>query len=133
MGPIVEFLRSPGAPLLVNVYPYFSNVGDPQNVDLDYAQFTMHVGHRRGGRLQRLLSTRTCSTPWWTPATSTSCRRLAARRPVGSQPPWRINARIYNTCRQRYKATASFSLTIASQTYKLTCCFQSGVAKSKIR
>ncbi|MQL99880.1 hypothetical protein Taro_032609 [Colocasia esculenta] len=41
MGPIVEFLRSPGAPLLVNVYPYFSNVGDPQNVDLDYAQFTM--------------------------------------------------------------------------------------------
>ncbi|MQL94220.1 hypothetical protein Taro_026875 [Colocasia esculenta] len=41
MGPIVEFLRSPGVPLLVNAYPYFSNIGDPQNVDLDYAQFTM--------------------------------------------------------------------------------------------
>ncbi|MQM00698.1 hypothetical protein Taro_033435, partial [Colocasia esculenta] len=40
MGPIVEFLRSTGAPLLVNVYPYFSHAGDPQNVDLDYAQFT---------------------------------------------------------------------------------------------
>ncbi|MQL73892.1 hypothetical protein Taro_006238 [Colocasia esculenta] len=35
MGPIVEFLRSMGAPLLVNVYPHFSH-----NIDLDYAQFT---------------------------------------------------------------------------------------------
>ncbi|CAM0885302.1 unnamed protein product [Alopecurus aequalis] len=39
MDPIVEFLESTGAPLLANVYPYFSYVGDTTNIHLDYATF----------------------------------------------------------------------------------------------
>jgi hypothetical protein len=37
---IVNFLVSNGAPLLVNVYPYFSHTGNPSQVSLPYALFT---------------------------------------------------------------------------------------------
>ena len=40
MGPILEFLSAHGAPLMVNVYPYFAYASDPDHVPLAYAQFT---------------------------------------------------------------------------------------------
>ncbi|KAK6247724.1 hypothetical protein QUC31_019289 [Theobroma cacao] len=38
--PIVQFLADKGAPLLANIYPYFSYIGDPTSIDLNYALFT---------------------------------------------------------------------------------------------
>ncbi|PQQ07799.1 glucan endo-1 3-beta-glucosidase-like [Prunus yedoensis var. nudiflora] len=38
--PVIDFLASNGAPLLVNVYPYFSYTSDPANINLAYALFT---------------------------------------------------------------------------------------------
>uniref|UniRef100_A0A7C9CBT0 Glucan endo-1,3-beta-D-glucosidase n=1 Tax=Opuntia streptacantha TaxID=393608 RepID=A0A7C9CBT0_OPUST len=38
MGPILEFLSAQGAPLMVNVYPYFAYASDPDHVPLPYAQ-----------------------------------------------------------------------------------------------
>ncbi|XVF47345.1 hypothetical protein PTKIN_Ptkin03bG0101700 [Pterospermum kingtungense] len=40
INPIIQFLAEKRAPLLANVYPYFSYIGDPVNVDLGYALFT---------------------------------------------------------------------------------------------
>nr|AAB47177.2 PRm 6b [Zea mays] len=40
MRPIAQYLQSTGAPLLCNVYPYFSYVGNPAQIDLSYALFT---------------------------------------------------------------------------------------------
>lgn len=38
--PVINFLATNGAPLLVNVYPYFSYKYDPAKIELDYASFT---------------------------------------------------------------------------------------------
>nr|XP_010921891.1 glucan endo-1,3-beta-glucosidase [Elaeis guineensis] len=40
LSPIVQFLASNGAPLLVNVYPYFSYVNNPNQINIEYALFT---------------------------------------------------------------------------------------------
>ncbi|PAN26587.1 hypothetical protein PAHAL_5G023800 [Panicum hallii] len=40
MGPIAQYLQSTGAPLLANVYPYFSYIGNKGQIDISYALFT---------------------------------------------------------------------------------------------
>lgn len=39
MGPVAAYLASTGAPLLVNVYPYFAYVDNPRDIQLGYATF----------------------------------------------------------------------------------------------
>uniref|UniRef100_A0ACD5VN97 Uncharacterized protein n=1 Tax=Avena sativa TaxID=4498 RepID=A0ACD5VN97_AVESA len=40
IGTIAQYLASTGAPLLANVYPYFSYVDNQPNIDINYALFT---------------------------------------------------------------------------------------------
>ncbi|KAK3017100.1 hypothetical protein RJ639_006950 [Escallonia herrerae] len=46
MVPLLQFLRDSGSPLMVNVYPYFSYVNNPQYVWLDYALFRSQEAER---------------------------------------------------------------------------------------
>jgi len=46
--PIVQFLVKTGAPLLANVYPYYSYIGDPKNIPLDYALFKQQGNNEVG-------------------------------------------------------------------------------------
>ncbi|CAO2167665.1 unnamed protein product [Urochloa humidicola] len=40
MGPIAQYLQSTGAPLLANIYPYFSYLYNQAQIDINYALFT---------------------------------------------------------------------------------------------
>ncbi|KAH7857986.1 hypothetical protein Vadar_018661 [Vaccinium darrowii] len=40
MGPIISYLNNTNSPLLVNIYPYFSHIGNPRDVPLQFALFT---------------------------------------------------------------------------------------------
>jgi exo-beta-1,3-glucanase (GH17 family) len=58
MPPIAQYLASTGAPLLANIYPYFSYKGDTSHITLDYALFsstTTVVTDDNGNQYQNLF------------------------------------------------------------------------------
>ncbi|XP_051228130.1 glucan endo-1,3-beta-glucosidase, acidic isoform [Lolium perenne] len=58
MPPIAQYLASTGAPLLANIYPYFSYKGDTTHITLDYALFsstTTVVTDDNGNQYQNLF------------------------------------------------------------------------------
>uniref|UniRef100_A0ACD5XFP4 Uncharacterized protein n=1 Tax=Avena sativa TaxID=4498 RepID=A0ACD5XFP4_AVESA len=105
MPPIVQYLASTGAPLLANIYPYFSYKGDTTNI-----ASTMPSSPRRTRwctTTAAARTTRTCSTRSWTPCTPRSrapglgmsaswCPRAGGRRPVTR---WRPRATRRRTTR----------------------------------
>ncbi|KAH0470828.1 hypothetical protein IEQ34_000551 [Dendrobium chrysotoxum] len=52
LQPIIGFLTGTGAPLLANVHPYFSYIGNLNTVSLDYALFTSPGAVVQDGQLQ---------------------------------------------------------------------------------
>ncbi|XP_059653170.1 glucan endo-1,3-beta-glucosidase-like [Cornus florida] len=52
MEPIISFLVNNSAPLLANIYPYFSYIANPQNIPLPYALFTAEKVFVRDGSLE---------------------------------------------------------------------------------
>lgn len=55
INPIIQFLANNRLPLLVNIYPYFSHVGNPRDVSLDYALFRSGV-NTPDGRYESLFA-----------------------------------------------------------------------------
>ncbi|KAG0487895.1 hypothetical protein HPP92_006447 [Vanilla planifolia] len=52
LQPIVGFLSSTGSPLLANIFPYFSYIGNPSQIAIEYALFTSPGPVVTDGQLQ---------------------------------------------------------------------------------
>ncbi|XP_077242580.1 glucan endo-1,3-beta-glucosidase-like [Tasmannia lanceolata] len=52
LEPIVQFITTNGAPLLINVYPYFSYIYNPNDILISYALFTSQANVVTDGQFQ---------------------------------------------------------------------------------
>jgi len=68
--PLLKFLQSTGAPLMLNVYPYYDYMRSNGVIPLDYALFRRCRPTRRPWTPTPCCTTPTSSTPSWTPHTS---------------------------------------------------------------